>query len=208
MTLADLAVGAGLLLLASGRTWSTSVLGGGDVPTITVSLSGGDLMAGGAVALLVLAGIAGLAATRRAGRVVIGLLVVLAGLGVVVVAGDFGTSWGSSLGAGDSIQGLVFERAGTEGSMDTSITPWWVAAVVAGLVVMVGGVLAIVTSGTWPEMGRRYERASGADAPERDVRPRSAWDQLDEGIDPTDEPHPAGPGDTTADPTLGVGGEA
>jgi len=173
VTLVVLAVGAGLLLLVAGRTWSTSDLTAGtDAPTITVSLSGGDLMAGGAVALLVLAGMAGLAATRRAGRVVVGLLLVLAGLGVVVVAGDFGDSWSSSLGAGDNIQGLVFERAGIEGPLSTTITPWWTVAVVAGLVVMSGGVLAIVTSRSWPQMGRRYERRAGADGPARDVADR------------------------------------
>jgi len=177
-------------------------------------------MAAGAVALLVLAGIAGLAATRRAGRVVVGLLLVLAGIGVVVVAGDFGTSWGSSLGAGDNIQGLVYERAGVEGPLTTTVTPWWVVAVLAGLVVTAGGVLAIVTSRAWPQMGRRYERREGADAPARAVAPKSAWDQLDEGVDPT-----AGPGphetegtpdgtaddtavDTAGDPTLRAGGDS
>jgi uncharacterized membrane protein (TIGR02234 family) len=212
VTLVVLAVGAGLLLLVAGRTWSTSLLGGGDVPTITVSLSGGDLMAAGAVALLVLAGIAGLLATRRAGRVVVGLLLVLAGLGVVVVAGDFGTTWSSTLGAGDDIQGLVFERAGIEGSLTTTITPWWSVAVVAGLVVMAGGILAIVTSRAWPRMGRRYERREGAERQERDVAPRSAWDQLDEGVDPTAGPEPQETGDTTGDtagdPTLRAGGDS
>jgi uncharacterized membrane protein (TIGR02234 family) len=209
VTLVVLAVGAGLLLLVAGRTWSTSVLMvGADAPTVTVSLSGGDLMAGGAVALLVLAGMAGLAATRRAGRVVVGLLLVLAGLGVVVVAGDFGDSWGSSLGAGDNIQALVFERAGIEGPLSTTITPWWIAAVVAGLVVMSGGVLAIVTSRSWPQMGRRYERREGADGPVRDVASKSAWDQLDEGVDPTDRPGPGDAPDTTGDPTLRAGGES
>jgi uncharacterized membrane protein (TIGR02234 family) len=208
VTLVVLGVGAGLLLLVAGRTWSTSVLGGGDVPSITVSLSGGDLMAGGAVALLVLAGTAGLAATRRAGRVVVGLLLVLAGLGVVVVAGDFGTSWSSTLGAGDNIQALVFERAGIEGSLTTTITPWWTGAVLAGLVVTAGGVLAIVTSRSWPQMGRRYERRDGVDAPKRAAGPRSAWDQLDEGVDPTAGPGLQEDGDTTGDPTLRAGGDS
>jgi len=206
--LALLAAGAGLLLLASGRIWSTTVAGGGDLPTVTVDLTGSDLIAGGAVALLVLAGIAGLLATRRVGRVVVGVLLVLAGLGVVFFAGRFGATWSSSLGDGDTIQGLVFDRVGTVAPLSTTVTPWWVAALLAGVLVMAGGALAIATSRSWPEMGRRYERRDGADAPERDARPRSAWDQLDEGIDPTEEPPPTPSGDTTADPTLGVGGDA
>jgi uncharacterized membrane protein (TIGR02234 family) len=206
--LVRLAAGAALLLLASGRTWSTTVAGGGDLPTVTVDLTGSDLIAGGAVALLVLAGIAGLLATRRFGRVVVGVLLVLAGLAVVFFAGRFGATWSSSLGDGDTIQGLVFDRVGTVAPLSTTVTAWWIAAVLAGVLVTAGGFLAIVTSGSWPQMGRRYERREGADAPERDARPRSAWEQLDEGIDPTDEPPHAVADDTTADPTLGAGGEA
>jgi uncharacterized membrane protein (TIGR02234 family) len=208
VTLVVLAAGAGLLLLASGRTWSTTAVGGGDLPTVTVALTGSDLMAGGAVALLVLAGLAGLAATRRAGRILVGVLLVLAGLGVAYVAEEFGTTWGSSLGAGDTIRDIVFDRIGTEGPNTTTVTAWWVAALVAGLLVVAGGVLAIVASGSWPQMGRRYERRDGADEPARDARPRSAWDQLDHGIDPTADAPPAGPDDTAAGPTLGHGGQS
>jgi uncharacterized membrane protein (TIGR02234 family) len=220
VTLVVLALGAVLLLLASGRTWSTTVVGGTDVPAITVALTGGDLVAGGAVALLVLAGIAGLAATRRVGRVVVGVLLVLAGLGTVVVAVVFGTTWGSSPGAGDTVRGLALERAGTVGPTATTVTAWWIAAVVAGLLMVAGGVLAIVASASWPQMGRRYERREALEGPARDVASRSAWDQLDEGVDPTDGPGPddAGgttdattgdaTGDTTGDPRLRSGGDS
>jgi uncharacterized membrane protein (TIGR02234 family) len=120
---------------------------------------------------------------------------------------EFATTWQSSLGFGDTLRALVVDKVGAEGPETTSVTPWWLVAVVAGLLVVFGGVLAIVTSGSWPQMGRRYERREGADAPQRDVRPRSVWDQLDEGIDPTDEPTTDRSGDTTAGPTLGAGGD-
>jgi uncharacterized membrane protein (TIGR02234 family) len=207
-TLVVLASGAALLLLASGRTWSTSTIGGGDVPTVTVALTGSDLMAGGAVALLVLAGLAALAATRRLGRILVGVLLVLTGLGIVFFAARFGITWNYSYGDGDTIRSLVFERAGTEGSTTTTVTPWWIAAAVAGVLVVVGGAFAVLRSGSWPQMGRRYERADAAAAPAGDARPRSAWDQLDDGIDPTDDPRPAAAVDTAPDPTLGSGDQA
>jgi uncharacterized membrane protein (TIGR02234 family) len=207
-TLVVLGAGAALLLLASGRTWSTTTIGGGDVPTVTVALTGSDLMAGGAVALLVLAGLAALAATRRLGRILVGVLLVLTGLGIVFFAARFGTTWNNSDGDGGTIRSLVFERAGTEGSTSTTVTAWWTAAALAGVLVVVGGALAVLRSESWPQMGRRYERRPGAGGPQRDVRPRSAWDQLDEGIDPTEEPPPAERRDTTTDPTLGVGDQA
>jgi len=212
VTLVLLAVGAGLLLLASGRTWSTTVAGGADVPVVTVVLSGSDLVAGGAVALLVLAGIAGLVATRRVGRVLVGVLLVLAGLGVVFFSVRFGTTWCSSLGDGDTIRAAVFDRVGTVSPLATTITPWWIASAVGGALVVVGGALAVLQSRSWPQMGRRYERRDAADGRAADVRPRSAWDQLDEGIDPTDGPgEPAeggAAGDTSGDPTLRAGGES
>jgi len=208
LTLVVLATGAALLLLASGRTWSTTTVGGGDVPTVTVALTGSDLMAGGAVALLVLAGIAALAATRRVGRILVGVLLVLTGLGIVFFAGRFGATWSSSSGDGDTIRALVFERAGTEGATTTTATPWWIVAAAAGVLVVVGGAVAVLASRSWPQMGRRYERGEGADTRVRDVRPRSAWDQLDDGIDPTEEPSVGTPGDTAPDPTLGAGDQA
>ena len=208
LSLVLIASGAGLLLLAGGRAWSTTTLGGGALPTVTVVLDGADLTPSSAVAVLALAGLAGLAATRRRGRVVIGALLVVAGAATVDTALVFATSWSSSTGTGATIRNLALEKVGAEGPASTTATGWWIASLVAGVMVAAGGVVAMRTSRSWPQMGRRYERPAGADGPERAVAPKSAWDQLDEGIDPTDEPATSGPGDTSADPTLGVGGDA
>ncbi len=210
LALGLLVAGAVSLIVAYGRTWSTTTVGGSGLPTLMVALSGTDLTpAGVAVAVLALAGVAGLAATRRAGRILIGTLLVLAGLAVAYVAWDFSRLWSTTLGVGDTIRTLVSEKAGVDvGDPVTTVTGWWVVGVLAGLVVAAGGLLAVATSRSWPEMGRRYERHDAPSGARPEPRARSAWDQLDEGIDPTVEQHDPTAHDTSADPTLGAGGEA
>jgi uncharacterized membrane protein (TIGR02234 family) len=205
-----LVAGGVALIVAFGRTWSTTTVSGAGLPTLTVTLSGTDLTpAGVAVGVLALAGVAGLAATRRAGRVLIGVLLVLAGLVVSYVAWDFSTLWSTSFGLGDTIRNLVAEKVGGDvADPATTITGWWILGLLAGLVVAAGGLLAVVTSGSWPEMGRRYERGDAVTAPGTAPRARSAWDQLDEGIDPTADPPGDAAHDTSTDPTLGAAGDA
>jgi uncharacterized membrane protein (TIGR02234 family) len=205
VALVTLMLGAVLLLVACGRTWSTASVGGAGLPTITVILAGSDLIGGVAVAVLALAGVAGIAATRRPGRIVIGLLLVLAGLGVSTAAGSFALHRDDRLEIGNPLLGLVSERAGVDaqGSV-TTVTSWWVGAVVAGLLIAVGGVLAVVRSGRWPEMGRRYERPDETTPVGSASGPASAWDQLD----PTDHGSAHRVDDTTTDPTLRAADDA
>ena len=135
-----LVVGAVGLIVSFGRTWSTTTVGGSGLPVVTVVLSGTDLTpAGVAVAVLALAGVVGLAATRRTGRVVIGVLLVVAGLAVSVVSLDFRSSWDSTVGIGKVVRDLVSERAGVGGvGGSTTITSWWLLGLVAGLLVEIG----------------------------------------------------------------------
>jgi uncharacterized membrane protein (TIGR02234 family) len=74
------------------------------------------------------------------------------------------------------------------------LTAAWPALVVlAGLLGIGAGLLAVLRGRTWPAMGRRYER-SGAPAarrPETDEdRAQAAWKALDRGDDPTQDPAP------------------
>lgn len=58
-------------------------------------------------------------------------------------------------------------------------------AILSGVFVTVGGVIAFATCPTWPVMGVRFERAPVAD--DLDL-----WSALDRGVDPTgDSPAPA-----------------
>ena len=194
LALAVLAVGGVLLLLAHGRTWASAAVGGSGLPTVQASLTGSDINpAGTAVAVLALAGVAGLLATRRVGRVLIGLLLVLAGALSVVTAAQFGVGRPGTLADGDSLTVVVTDHVGVDAVGGTvAVTGWWIAALVGGALVAAAGLLAIVRSSRWPQLGRRYERATsplGGGTGSADTRPaprhESAWDQMDRGVDPT-----------------------
>ena len=191
--LAVLSVGGLTLLVAHGRTWASAAVGGSGLPTVQASLSGSDINpAGTAVAVLALAGVAGLLATRRLGRILIGVLLVVAGLVSAATAAQFGVGRSTTMTAGDSLTAVVTEHVGVDAVGGTvAVTPWWLVAVVGGALIAAAGVLAAVRSAGWPQLGRRYERAAPVDG---DVSPagtrpgarsESAWDQLDRGVDPT-----------------------
>ena len=67
----------------------------------------------------------------------------------------------------------------------TSATPWPWLALVVGVLAALLGVAIVVTSGAWPQAGRKYTatRLVPAD-PASD--PSATWDSLSVGDDPTD----------------------
>ena len=68
----------------------------------------------------------------------------------------------------------------------------------AGILGIAAGLLAVLRGRTWPAMGRRYERAgaaapqpAAARRPETDEdRAQAAWKALDRGEDPTSDRRP------------------
>jgi len=178
-----LAVGSGALFLGYGRTWSSTRLTESGLPSLLVQLTGRDLQpAGAATAILGLAAIAGLVATRRVGRILSGIVLIVVGLLDAFLALRFG------LGERSAIVAAVSERAGRDLDPDvvraaTSSSAWWLAAALGGMCFIIAGLLALTQSSVWPTLGSRYER--GEQPSGQSVRPASAWDQLDEGIDPT-----------------------
>ena len=68
-----LVAGGALLLLAYGRVWVSVTVSDAGLPALHVDLTGHDLQPEGtAAALVALAGVAALVATRRVGRLVSG----------------------------------------------------------------------------------------------------------------------------------------
>lgn len=186
-----LAVGAALLFLGFSQVWATAVVTQEGLPSLTFELKGREIHpAGSAAAVLALAGVAGLVATRRFGRAVTGVLLVGEGL---LAAG--GALW-FGLGAGNrsDVVRLVSERAGIDVDPALSVTPWWLVVVVGGALLVVAGLAAAFRGGRWPVMGRRYERSpepdpsaagAGTSRAAAGATAASAWDQLDQGVDPT-----------------------
>ncbi len=178
-----LMVGAGALFLGYGRTWSTTTLAETGLPSLVVELSGRDVQpAGSATAIVALAAIAGLVATRRIGRLLSGgALVIIGGVDVLLALRFAG-------GDRSAIVTAVSERAGQDidpsrVAAATETTWWWAVTGVGGMCLVAAGVITLVTSARWPSLGSRYEGgAAKADAPAT-----SAWDQLDQGMDPTVE---------------------
>ncbi|MFC8919439.1 TIGR02234 family membrane protein [Streptomyces sp. NPDC047821] len=184
------AVGAAVVLLASGQTWAegTVVVGGGTVP---LDAAGGDVTGvPTALAIVGLAALVAVFAVRRAGRLLVSLLLTLSGAGAAVAA---------YLGASDSAA-LDEKAASTTGDAAARVgalthTPWPYVTAAGALLILLAGLLALRHGRTWPSMSGRYERDGGprtrgrapaAAASADPERPEELWKALDRGEDPTD----------------------
>jgi uncharacterized membrane protein (TIGR02234 family) len=201
-----LAIGAVLLFVGYAQTWAFAVSGDAGMPSVEVALRGRDLQpAASASAILALAGIAGLVATRRTGRIVTGVLLAFEGL----LAAGGALAFGLASGERADVLALVADRVGVDGDAEVTITAWWLAVAVGGVLLVVVGVLAAVRGGRWPVMSGRYDRSQADDAaaaPEVQPGAAGAWDALDQGIDPTLDRDAAAPsGDHAAPPEAGTG---
>lgn len=172
------AAGAGLALLAAGRTWAT-VRAQDAITPFTQHLTGGDL--GGAAGALGWAGLAGLAAllaTRGRVRAGVGVLIALFGVGIAY-ASTVSVQRSSVLAAAGDKSALL--RLGAHPVLDVNL--WWLVSVTGGVVLAVGGILTAVRGARWPGMSARYERSAPRKAAEDD--PSALWKSLDRGEDPT-----------------------
>ena len=189
--LASAAAGA-LALFAAGQTWATlSTVRPAPLPPVTDVVTGSThapLVAAGGLVLLA-AAVAVLAA-RGAGRSAVGALMAVAGLAI---------AWTAGRALAGGLADAATEAPVVVGTPAVEVsTAWPVAAVVAGVLGAVAGVLVVLRGRRWPAMGSRYERGAqaGPGAPARD-RPRTdeeraalAWKALDRGEDPTDAEPP------------------
>jgi uncharacterized membrane protein (TIGR02234 family) len=126
----------------------------------------------------------------------------MAAAGGVLAWSGVGALTGGLTHAATELSGI----GGTAGRITVDLTAAWpVLAVVAGLLGVGAGLLAVVRGRTWPAMGRRYERGATASGPAVARRPetdedraQAAWKALDRGEDPTGDPtrDPADPAAT------------
>jgi len=191
LALLALAVGALAILVSYGATWavvSAPLLSGDGAPTSVVDLTGRELAPlGAAMGWVALAGIAGLLATARWGRRIVGALLVLAGGVAGVTAFAFALT-DVAAGGGAFIEAALASR-GLGASTDSSITVWWVGGVVGGLLVLIVGMVMLLLGGQLPTLSRRYDREPAAPAAATAATGQVAmWDALDRGEDPTTGP--------------------
>ncbi|HEV7657455.1 MAG TPA: Trp biosynthesis-associated membrane protein [Mycobacteriales bacterium] len=196
------ALGGGMVLFSVGPTWlRVSAQRRPPLADVTLSLSGRTLeplVAG--LGIVGLAGVVGLLATRRWGRLVVAAIVAASGIGVVVTALTRLAAPGQAeladlLQESDRGAGLAADPA-----ISATASPGWpLLAAAGGLLLALGGLAALARSRHWPTMSARYDTpAARAQRPRTDA---AVWDALSRGDDPTTaDPPPADP--TTADPTA------
>ncbi|MFE0460379.1 TIGR02234 family membrane protein [Kitasatospora sp. NPDC058965] len=171
-------LGAVLVLVAVGRTWAQGTAAG----NLAVAASGSDISGlPGALALVGLASAVAVFAVRGAGRQLVGVLVVAAGLGAAA---------GAALGAGDSstVDALASRRLALTGTVAERVghTAWPYVALLGGLLLAAAGALTLLRGRDWPAMGARYEAPTAKTAaPGAGSTPADLWKALDRGEDPT-----------------------
>jgi uncharacterized membrane protein (TIGR02234 family) len=196
---AGLALSAVLLWAASATVWYRVMPG--DAP---VELTGALVAPWlGGTALLALAGVAGVVATGGVLRRLVGGLLGLAGIGVLAFgvrallldpyATDAAAASLPQPSSGVSVDELRYQPT------DVTAAP---LLVIAGAVALLAvGLLVLLRERRLPRLGARYA-APGERRAERDPD-RAAWQDLDEGRDPTVDPPGAPPGDAGDDPGDG-----
>ena len=174
-------LGAFVVLVAAGRPWvSVEVPAGPLADARTDVHTGTELVPGlSALGLLGLAGVVALAATRRIGRVLVGVVLVATGGGVVAsVLSAYGTA-------------LAEELPDQPTDAAATLSVWSVLTLLGGVLLVAAGVLTVARGRTWAELGQRYEAPAGAapqtptEQPTEQPTERSLWEALDRGEDPT-----------------------
>jgi uncharacterized membrane protein (TIGR02234 family) len=183
LALALVLAGAALVLWAAGRTWLAARWAVPNYPAVHTAVSGVQAAPlTRAAGYLGLAGVLALLATRGRGRQVAGGLVALAGLAAIASAVTF---WPRTAAVADAaVRRAIAGGAGSgggagAGATSTTVGAWPWLAVLGGVLVVAGGVFAVVRGRTWPAMGSRY------DAPAARRTDDDPWAALDRGEDPT-----------------------
>jgi uncharacterized membrane protein (TIGR02234 family) len=184
---ADLLGAAGVLLFA-GRAWQhVTVSRARPLPDAVTDLTGRDLHpASTAFALIALAGLVAIAATRGWARRVVGLALVAAGAVVAWYAID-----GAGAVSATQARAALKSGVGVDSSsvVHISLTSTWpVLTALSAALIVLGGVLTVAYAGRWSALAGRYEAPTAAAQAERGRQTSSdiaLWSALDRGDDPT-----------------------
>jgi uncharacterized membrane protein (TIGR02234 family) len=192
------AVGALLATQASWVTTTTQRTAIGLPTVLVVTEQKGAEVAGSVVglALLALAGVLAVVATRGWLRRAVGVLLALAGLGIVWACVSFVRA---------PLYRLDADGVASTENVHEALTGWPLVSLVGGLLVVAGAVLVVWRGAQWSAMSARYD----APAPRAGERQGDTWAALDRGEDPTTDLGDPGdlgdagdPGPRPADPDL------
>lgn len=179
-------LGSVLVLVSLAREWARVPLAGSALlPDRVLGVSGGELVPGvRALALVGVAGVVGLAATRGRGRTAVGGVLAAVGLAIAVESVRAATD------LRDRVPGLEAVRdAGAAADPAVDGSAWPAVAVLGAVLLTAAGVLVATRGSRWSALSQRYEAPVPA-ADEQGARPAEAgdkalWDDLDRGEDPT-----------------------
>jgi uncharacterized membrane protein (TIGR02234 family) len=199
--------GAALVLVALRQTWAHVITTAPPpLPHGSLSVSGQDLVpVAGALALVSLAALAAVIATRGLARRVVGAVLALsavatvalvsahlASAGVLAAAAHAGsaTQAGSVTGGGSGISSGTVPGGSVAGVSVTAHVamvsfPWRGLAVLGALAVLAAGILVVWRGARWPAMSGRYDRPGGAQPP-AGTDAATVWESLSSGVDPTE----------------------
>ncbi len=176
-------LGAGLVLLAQGRPWVTGRLTSG-LSTEQLSVTGAQAAPGTAAMALVAAACAVVLATGgRFGRWIATGSVLLVGLGILAVTLGVPRAPASALRAAvATATGTTTSAPGGSGSgLRAAATLWPWVTVLGAVLILIGGVVAVLRLRTWAGPSPRYEPVATV-AANPGLTP---WEALNRGEDPT-----------------------
>jgi uncharacterized membrane protein (TIGR02234 family) len=180
--------GGAILLLVASRGWvGLRVDRKAPLPPLHRTIDGSDaqpLLY--ALGLVGLAGAVAILATRRIGRIVVGVLLVATGLLTLqrTISDLNGMSPAHVLSLLEDAGPVVGVATGAHTVVDLQLG-WMIAALIGSVLMALAGLLTVARAGAWPVMGKRYERAGGGSKPAAAATDRTLWDAMDRGEDPT-----------------------
>jgi uncharacterized membrane protein (TIGR02234 family) len=165
-------LGAFVVLVAAGRSWALVEVAAGPLAEArTDAHTGTDVVPGvSALGLVGLAGVVALAATRRTGRTLVGVVLLATGAGVLAAVVS-------------ALRTTAAELAGQTGADAVDVTAWPFVTAAGGLLLLLAGLLTVARGRSWPALGQRYDAPAGA-APQEPTE-KGLWEALDRGEDPT-----------------------
>lgn len=184
-------IGAAAVLLVATREWQTITTTRPRPFTADVLAVSGRTVdaAPTALALVALAGVVAVLATKGVGRQIVGVLVALAG--VVIVVRAIGAAGAVRAGRARALVRDKHPRV-ADAALSQHVAnhaAWAVVSIVAGVLVGVAGAVIAGRGGRWSAMSSRYEAPARVDDsdPERAriKADASLWSALERGEDPT-----------------------
>jgi uncharacterized membrane protein (TIGR02234 family) len=170
-----LLAGGALALVASAQPWWRG-LGQGAAVKFTGNQATGGL--GQALGIVALAGTLLLLALRSRGRRVVAALLLLIGVGVALVGGF----WLQP--RLDAVRSQLSHVSMLE-NFQLTATAWpWIFAV-AGVLIVGGAAVTMITAGSWPAGSDRFQTGSGKAQAAMSEESAEPWKAMDAGVDPT-----------------------